>query len=150
VLSRLLWFGILVAVGALAASPAALAKTTIVVHMVDDHYEPKEFKVPIGATLLIRNDGQEKHSFTSAKDKSLFDVDLAPGQNQTLAVPPEGIYRFYCTYHAFPNTKPSAGMAGVLTVGDPKTSPGEALLPSMASIMVAVLTLAARRGSGWP
>ncbi|HSV65437.1 MAG TPA: cupredoxin domain-containing protein [Mycobacteriales bacterium] len=71
---------------------------------VEVEIEGFQFKVPAsvppGATVKVRNADGPEHSITAAKDKSLFDLDVAGGSTGTFTAPTTpGSYALICTYH---------------------------------------------------
>jgi len=69
--------------------------------MADFAYEPGCVEVAAGAELEIANEGQAPHTFTVESDGPAAEVDVAAGEQATLALPElaAGTYRVICTYH---------------------------------------------------
>ncbi|PLT28056.1 cupredoxin domain-containing protein [Peribacillus deserti] len=84
----------------------------IVVEMNDDYFNPKVITIPNGrtTTLLLKNKGKKKHTFTV--EKLRIDTEVQPGKEMTLTVTPQmaGTYDLICRYHL------QEGMAGKVIV----------------------------------
>jgi plastocyanin len=95
------------------SSPSASAGggggTTIT--MVDFKFQPATVTASASKALILVNSGSALHNFTI--EGSSLDVDVQPGQTQTLPPPAPvqpGTYTFFCKYHR------SQGMEGTITV----------------------------------
>jgi plastocyanin len=117
---RLLVGVVVLAATASAAAPlaAGLGEAADALLRMDDYvFQPLFPRVPPGGSIRVVNDGDEPHSFTSAKNRTLFHLVLQPGEAETVVAPlVEASYPFYCVFHATPETEPGEGMAGVLRV----------------------------------
>ncbi|MCH6269031.1 MULTISPECIES: cupredoxin domain-containing protein [Neobacillus] len=84
----------------------------IEVELNDDYFMPKDITIPNGSTttLLLKNKGKKKHTFTVEKLK--IDVEVLPGTEKTITVKPtmSGTYDLICRYHL------QEGMAGKVIV----------------------------------
>ncbi|WP_423798346.1 cupredoxin domain-containing protein [Neobacillus sp. SAB-20_R2A] len=84
----------------------------IEVELNDDYFKPKDITIPNGSTttLLLKNKGKKKHTFTVEKLK--IDVEILPGTEKTITVKPtmSGTYDLICRYHL------QEGMAGKVIV----------------------------------
>jgi plastocyanin len=79
-------------------------------------YDPFALTVRPGETVTLSDVGEQPHTMTSV-DGAWPALDVKPGQSANLTAPSTpGDYRFYCAYHASPQTQPGQGMAGVLHV----------------------------------
>lgn len=71
-------------------------------------YTPRNFTVPPGATVAVRNDDQVIHTIT-ADDGSFNTGNVAQGVPTTFQAPAKpGKYAFHCFHHPY--------MTGILTV----------------------------------
>ncbi|WP_409299334.1 cupredoxin domain-containing protein [Peribacillus sp. SCS-26] len=84
----------------------------IQVELNDDYFIPKVINIPIQrtTTLILKNKGQKKHTFTV--EKLGIDVEVQPGKDITTTVKPKiaGTYDLLCRYHL------QEGMAGKVIV----------------------------------
>ena len=84
----------------------------IEVELNDDYFNPKVITIPNGrtTTLILRNKGTKKHTFTV--EKLRIDAEVQPGKEKTITVKPEktGTYDLICRYHF------QEGMVGKLLV----------------------------------
>ena len=84
----------------------------IEVEMNDDYFNPKVITIPNGrtTTLLLKNKGKKKHTFTV--EKLRIDTEVQPGKEMTITVTPQmaGTYDLICRYHF------QEGMAGKVIV----------------------------------
>jgi plastocyanin len=73
----------------------------IEVEMNDDYFNPKEIIIPNGTTttLLLKNKGMKKHTFTV--EKLGIDAEVQPGKEISITVTPKqaGTYDLVCRYH---------------------------------------------------
>jgi plastocyanin len=73
----------------------------IEVELNDDYFNPKIITIPNGrtTTLIVKNKGRKKHTFTVEKLK--IDAEVLPGKEQTITVKPNqpGTYELVCRYH---------------------------------------------------
>ncbi|MBM7694864.1 plastocyanin [Peribacillus deserti] len=85
---------------------------SIEVELNDDYFNPKAITIPNGrtTTLLLKNKGKKKHTFTV--EKLRIDVEVQPGKEITNTVTPKmaGTYDLICRYHF------QEGMAGKVIV----------------------------------
>ncbi|MBS4214752.1 MULTISPECIES: cupredoxin domain-containing protein [Neobacillus] len=84
----------------------------IEVELYDDYFKPEVITIPNGSmtTLILKNKGKKKHTFTVEKLK--IDVEVLPGTEKTITVKPNmpGTYDLICRYHL------QEGMAGKVIV----------------------------------
>jgi plastocyanin len=73
----------------------------IEIEMNDDYFNPKEIIIPNGTTttLLLKNKGMKKHTFTV--EKLGIDAEVQPGKEISITVTPKqaGTYDLVCRYH---------------------------------------------------
>jgi plastocyanin len=73
----------------------------IEVELNDDYFNPKVITISNGrtATLILKNKGKKKHTFTV--EKLGIDAEVQPGTEKTITVKPEmpGTFELICRYH---------------------------------------------------
>lgn len=62
-----------------------------------NNYDPPEMTVKLGAEVEFTNSDDEEHSVTSRADG--FDVEIMPGETQTIVFDIPGEFEYYCRYH---------------------------------------------------
>lgn len=74
---------------------------TIEVELNDDYFNPKDITISNGktTTLILRNKGSKKHTFTV--EKLGIDTEVRSGTEKTITVKPieTGTYNLICRYH---------------------------------------------------
>ncbi|MGE7760155.1 cupredoxin domain-containing protein [Peribacillus sp. NPDC097895] len=74
---------------------------SIEVELNDDYFNPKVITIPNGTskTLILKNKGKKKHTFTL--EKLGIDAEVQPGQERNITVKPNqpGTYDLICRYH---------------------------------------------------
>jgi plastocyanin len=74
---------------------------TIEVELNDDYFNPKDITISNGktTTLILRNKGTKKHTFTV--EKLGIDTEVRSGTEKTITVKPieTGTYNLICRYH---------------------------------------------------
>ena len=91
--------GLLTYAGRESVADAASADQTVLAR--DFEFDPVEFEVDGGDTILLQNNDPYYHDFTI--DELDIQVQLGPGSQVLLQVPNRsGTYRFYCTPHSSP------------------------------------------------
>ncbi len=101
----------------------------VVVNLTDNSFSPREIHVPVGGHVLFRNMGVTRHNAISvdrswSTGDSLPDIGLQTGNWAEIVFDEEGVYRFYCSFHATPDGL--QGMVGVVVVGDAQYNPAVA------------------------
>jgi hypothetical protein len=88
-------------------------------------FEPFDVTVAPSDTVLVRNTGEDRHSFTWSSNRTDV-MDLIPGASGSfVATLAPGDYRFYCKWHASAAAEPGPDvMAGVLRVRVSSGPPG--------------------------
>jgi plastocyanin len=94
-----------------------------------DRFTPAVTAVVHGGQIVFHNGDTDAHTVTSVPgDPAAFNLQLPPGATVKLALNASGLYRYYCTRHAFydPQTgqiaanrqadHPNEPMAGVIAV----------------------------------
>ena len=76
-------------------------RKSIEVELKDDFFNPKVITIPNGTatTLIVKNKGSKKHTFTV--EKLGIDVEVQPGEEKNITVNPKqpGTYELICRYH---------------------------------------------------
>ncbi|QGQ45860.1 cupredoxin domain-containing protein [Metabacillus sediminilitoris] len=74
---------------------------SIEVQLNDDYFNPKVITIPNGTTttLILKNKGKKKHTFTV--EKLGIDAEVQPGKEKNITVKPKqpGTYELICRYH---------------------------------------------------
>jgi len=114
-----------------AASVAAPGGPTLVQVAIPkaDRFTPAVTAVAHGGQIVFHNGDADPHTVTSVPgDPTAFNLQLPSGATVKLALSASGLYRYYCTRHAFydPQTgqiagkkqadRPNEPMAGVIAV----------------------------------
>ena len=83
----------------------------VAITMVDFSFQPATVTASTSQDIVLTNKGAALHNFSI--EGTSIDVDVQPGQSQTLTAPgpsfAPGTYTFFCKYHR------SSGMTGTLT-----------------------------------
>jgi plastocyanin len=127
--SGLLWLiGGLGFAGALCGCGKHEAKPTgtVLVSMADNSYSPAIVHIPVGGSIVFMNVGRNDHNVFAAdkswsSEKSFGNIKLRPGEMTEIVLDKEGVYPFFCSFHATPDGK--VGMVGVAIVGDVQYTP---------------------------
>jgi FtsP/CotA-like multicopper oxidase with cupredoxin domain len=91
------------------AAPVVATGPTQEVAMIDDHFEPSDFIVAVGTTVVWVNRGQNWHSI-AAFDGSFESGRIEPGGQFAYRFETPGVYQFLCKHHVL------QGMTGRVTV----------------------------------
>ncbi|HWC14710.1 MAG TPA: PLDc N-terminal domain-containing protein [Actinomycetota bacterium] len=125
---RILLLGAAVAcLGLLGACAGDDDTGAVFLDMRDNFFTREVTRVPVGAGVVFRNAGISPHN-AIAVDGSWSTVDalrrddMQPGDETTITMDEEGVYRFFCSFHG---TEAGDGMAAVLVVGDARFSATE-------------------------
>jgi plastocyanin len=78
-----------------AASPAAVATTTVDLPK-SYRFEPPAITVDVGATVTWTNHDEFTHNVTFESDAALV---MKPGESVTRAFPTPGTYAYFCSLH---------------------------------------------------
>ncbi len=97
-----------------------------IVRMVDNTFAPAVTRVPAGSPVLFRNMGRLPHNALAidgawGTDRVTGTLEIPLGQWAEVHFDHPGIYRYYCSFHGA--KAGSAGMVGVIVVGDVPYSP---------------------------
>ncbi|MBV9327319.1 MAG: multicopper oxidase domain-containing protein [Chloroflexi bacterium] len=80
------------------------------IRVADNHFEPADMSVPVGATVTWTNAGINRHTATDFE--GTFDTgDIAPGGSKRITFTQPGTYRYFCRQHVL------GGMLGTIHVG---------------------------------
>ena len=97
------------------ASPTAPEGDTVTVTLSDFAFDPPVVIASTDQAIELVNEGSALHNFSV--DGTPIDVDVNPGETQTLAAPgssfPAGTYTLFCKYHQ------AQGMVGALIALSP-------------------------------
>ena len=99
---------------------------TVLVAMADNSFSPAINHVPVGGSIMFTNEGRNDHN-AIAVDKSwstettFGNIQMHPEDATEIVFSKEGVYPFYCSFHATPDGK--IGMVGVVVVGDAQYTP---------------------------
>src|SRR5260221_8003822 len=111
---------------------------TVLVSMADNSYSPAIVRVPVGGSIVFINAGRNDQNAIECDkswsiEKSCGNIKMRPNDMSEIVFTKEGVYPFYCSFHATPDGK--AGMVGVVVVGNVEyTPPGSrGLLPAVES-----------------
>ncbi len=91
---------------------------TYQVRIRDFDFQPVELTIPVGATVVWTEVGQNPHTVT-ADDQSFKSESLKNGATFQYTFTRAGTYRYYCEFHGY---KGGAGMSGVVKVVAPGSS----------------------------
>ncbi len=126
--SRWIVIGALCLLAALSGcgKPEPKPTGTVLVSMADNSYSPAIVRVPVGGSIVFMNVGRNDHnvlavdkSWSSAK--TFGNIKMSPGDMTEIVFAKEGVYPFFCSFHATPDGK--TGMVGVAVVGDIQYTP---------------------------
>jgi plastocyanin len=111
---------------------------TVLVSMADNSYSPAIVRVPVGGSIVFINAGRNDHNAIAvdnswSSEKTFGNIKMRPEDMSEIVLAKEGIYPFYCSFHATPDGK--AGMVGVVVVGNVDYTP-----PGTRGVLAAVET----------
>ncbi|MBS0374171.1 MAG: right-handed parallel beta-helix repeat-containing protein [Proteobacteria bacterium] len=94
---------------------------TILVSMADNSYSPSIVRLPVGGSAVFISAGRNDHNAVAvdksfSTEKTFGNIKMQPGDMTEIVFPTQGVYPFYCTFHATPDGL--VGMVGVAVVGD--------------------------------
>ena len=99
---------------------------TVLVSMADNSFSPAIVRVPVGGSILFMNTGRNDHNVTAvdkswSSEKTFGNIKMNPDDMTEIVIGKEGVYPFYCSFHATPDGK--TGMVGVAVVGNIQYTP---------------------------
>ncbi len=99
---------------------------TVLVSMADNSFSPAIVRVPVGGSIVFINTGRNDHNVAAvdkswSSEKTFGHIKMSPGDMTEIVLGKQGVYPFYCSFHATPDGK--AGMVGVAVVGDVQYTP---------------------------
>ncbi len=111
---------------------------TVLVSMADNAYSPAIIHVPVGGSIVFINAGRNDHNAIAvdkswSTEKTFGNIKMRPEDMSEIVLSKEGVYPFYCSFHATPDGK--AGMVGVVVVGNVEYTP-----PGTRGVLPAVET----------
>ncbi|MCA1822818.1 MAG: peptidoglycan-binding protein [Frankia sp.] len=131
-----------------SAAPPAFAATSATVDVQEVTFSPSTVAVDVGGTVTWTFNGAGEHSITadsgafdsnpSCSTASLTDCATAGAAAFTATFPAAGSYAYYCRIHGAPG---GVGMAGVVVVSTPDTTPPAAVSALVASAADRQVTL---------
>jgi plastocyanin len=94
---------------------------TVLVSMADNSYSPAIIHVPVGGSIVFINAGRNDHNAIAvdkswSSEQTFGNIKMKPEDMSEIVLSKEGVYPFYCSFHATPDGK--AGMVGVVVVGN--------------------------------
>src|SRR5258708_25148135 len=95
-------------------NPEVKPTGTVLVSMADNSYSPAIVRVPVGGSVVFINAGRNDHNVFAvdkswASEKTFGDVKMRPNDMSEIVFAKEGVYPFFCSFHATPD-----GKAGIL------------------------------------
>ena len=109
---------------------------TVLVAMADNSFSPAINHVPVGGSIVFTNEGRNDHNAISvdktwSTEKTFGNIKMHPDDATEIVFSKEGVYPFYCSFHATPDGK--VGMVGVVVVGNAEYTPAGArgVLPAV-------------------
>jgi plastocyanin len=111
---------------------------TVLVSMADNSYSPAIVHVPVGGSIVFINAGRNDHNAIAvdkswSSERTFGNIKMKPEDMSEIVLSKEGVYPFYCSFHATPDGK--AGMVGVVVVGNVEYTP-----PGTRGVLAAVAT----------
>jgi plastocyanin len=95
------------------ATPIPAAAGTVVVPLANYAFNPGVLEIPVGTTVIFRNDDPDPHTITS--ETGAFDEgQVEEKQEFKFTFTAEGDFPYFCQYHG---AKGGVGMAGIVKVG---------------------------------
>ncbi len=99
---------------------------TVLVSMADNSYSPSIVRVPVGGSMVFINTGRNDHNAIAvdkswSTEKTFGNIKMRPEDMSEVVFSKQGVYPFYCSFHATPDGK--VGMVGVAVVGDVQYTP---------------------------
>jgi plastocyanin len=99
---------------------------TVLVSMADNSYSPAIVRIPVGGSMVFMNVGRNDHNVIAvdkswSSEKTFGNIQMRPNDMTEILIGKEGVYPFYCSYHATPDGK--VGMVGVAVVGNIQYTP---------------------------
>lgn len=93
----------------------------VTILMIDNAFNPPMTRIPEGGKLRFANRGNSPHNAFSLDkswntEKAFGNISMMPGDFVDIDFPEEGVYPYYCTFHATPDGK--SGMVGTVVVGN--------------------------------
>ena len=121
-LPALLMLGLLAGCGKPEPKPTG----TVLVSMADNSYSPSIVHVPVGGSIVFINAGRNDHNAVAvdksfSTERTFGQIKMPPESMSEVVFGSEGVFPFYCTFHATPDGK--VGMTGVVVVGDVRYIP---------------------------
>jgi plastocyanin len=111
---------------------------TVLVSMADNSYSPAIIHVPVGGSIVFINAGRNDHNAIAvdkswSSERTFGNIKMKPEDMSEIVLSKEGVYPFFCSFHATPDGK--VGMVGVVVVGNVEYTP-----PGTRGVLAAVAT----------
>src|ERR1700710_1412464 len=109
---------------------------TVLVSMADNSYSPAIVRIPVGGSIVFINAGRNDHNAIAvdkswSSEKTFGNIKMRPDDMSEIVLSAEGVYPFFCSFHATPDGR--AGMVGVVVVGNVDYTP-----PGTRGVLAAV------------
>lgn len=91
------------------------------VSMMDNFFSPPLSRIPKGGTIEFINKGLNPHNAIAvdkswSTEKTFGKLEMLSGDKTRVTYPEEGVFPYYCSFHATPDGK--VGMVGTVVVGN--------------------------------
>ncbi|MBU41800.1 MAG: plastocyanin [Spirochaetaceae bacterium] len=91
------------------------------VDMIDNSFSPQLQRIHKGGTIVFKNIGRNPHNAVAVDNSWTTEDDFGSlnmmgGDKASVTYPEEGVFPYYCTFHATPDQR--VGMVGTIVVGD--------------------------------
>lgn len=113
---------------------------TVLVAMADNSFSPSVVRVPVQGSIVFHNAGRTDHNAVAvdgswSTEKTFGRINMHTEEMTEIVFAKEGVYPFYCTFHATPDGL--VGMVGTVVVGDVQFTPVKAGRGALRPVEVA-------------
>ncbi|HBS06125.1 MAG TPA: plastocyanin [Leptospiraceae bacterium] len=96
------------------------------VDMIDNSFSPPLQRIHKGGTIVFKNIGRNPHNAVAVDDawsteNDFGSLNMMGGDKASVTYPEEGVFPYYCTFHATPDQR--VGMVGTIVVGNVEYNP---------------------------
>lgn len=96
------------------------------VDMIDNSFSPPLQRIHEGGTIVFKNIGRNPHNAVAvdnswSTEDDFGSLNMMGGDKASVTYPEEGVFPYYCTFHATPDQR--VGMVGTIVVGDVEYKP---------------------------
>ncbi|MBI41291.1 MAG: plastocyanin [Leptospiraceae bacterium] len=96
------------------------------VDMIDNSFSPPLQRIHKGGTIVFKNIGRNPHNAVAVDDawsteNDFGSLNMMGGDKASVTYPEEGVFPYYCTFHATPDQR--VGMVGTIVVGNVEYTP---------------------------